>query len=598
MTNITMAAVRHSQGARPKQREDEGLDLQLSSANRRKKKRPSAAGLKTVEVFRGRFGFGFTLSGQSPCVLSSVIQGSPAERVGLRSGDSLISVNGRNVSTVAHNEVVKLISASQSSVVVQISESYCSDSSSGDEGGGRARPKFPHRRGVRRDPGIPGNNQRELWMLNNQVAARGRGEIPVDRHSDSESVRERREQYSAGNFRREGSLEGSRAFRRESGHQVATHSGIRPSPRSRSPFQHQQHSLLGRSHSADSNMVGEVAGTPNITRGERRESNGMRGAERTSEQGQGANKVELGGGEELSLGGENLSSFLSQNLSELRQSMKAHQTRRHNIDIAGAEAKCLVGYLGTIEMPEGLGREGGLQEIRNCIRRLRVEKKVHTLVLLCIFPAKVILINHHGLKLAEFPAESIRFCGVYADDRRFFGLVTAQQREGEASLSSSCHVFMVEQVSGEEEMNQRAATFHFSPTPIMGGNGDYLEFPKDADPILRVIYQLRGVEGGGSPPDLEQAPSTISSSAASNSDSGIGGRDNDGLVPQVIVSYFHTLLAHPSHPKPVSPHGTTPHCMAWQVGDSALLCFSVLTLRNVRMFCTEAYCSGKWRRRD
>ena len=27
-------------------------------------------------------------------------------------------------------------------------------------------------------------------------------------------------------------------------------------------------------------------------------------------------------------------------------------------------------------MPEGLGREGGLQEIRNCIRRLRVEKKV------------------------------------------------------------------------------------------------------------------------------------------------------------------------------------------------------------------------------
>lgn len=73
--------------------------------------------------------------------------------------------------------------------------------------------------------------------------------------------------------------------------------------------------------------------------------------------------------------------------------------------------------------------------------------QVHTLVLLCIFPARVVLINHHGLKLAEFPAESIRFCGVYADDRRFFGLVTAQQREGEASLSSSCHVFMVEQVS-------------------------------------------------------------------------------------------------------------------------------------------------------
>ena len=360
MTNIKMATTGrqgYSQGARPKQREDEGLDqLQLSSANRRKKKRPSAAaGLKTVEVFRGRFGFGFTLSGQSPCVLSSVIQGSPAERVGLRSGDSLISVNGRNVSTVAHNEVVKLISACQSSVVVQISESYCSDSSSGDEGGGttgRARPKFPHRRGVRRDPGIPGTNQRDLWMLNNQVTSRGRGDTPVDRHSDSESVRERREQYSAGNFRREGSLEGSRAFRRESGHHQASanYSGIRPSPRSRSPIQHEQHVPWGRSHSADSSMVGEVASnTQNTARGERRESSGLRGGvgDRGSEQAVqgGANKVDLGGGEELSLGGENLSSFLSQNLSELRQSMKAHQaTRRHNIDIAGAEAKCLVSF--------------------------------------------------------------------------------------------------------------------------------------------------------------------------------------------------------------------------------------------------------------
>jgi regulator of G-protein signaling len=121
--------------------------------------------------------------------------------------------------------------------------------------------------------------------------------------------------------------------------------------------------------------------------------------------------VELTGGEELALGGESLSNFLSQNLSELRASMKAHQSqRRHNVDISAAEARCLVGYLGTIERPEGEagGREGGLQEIRSCIRRLRVEQKVHTLVLLVIFPARIVLINHHGLKLAEFPADSIR----------------------------------------------------------------------------------------------------------------------------------------------------------------------------------------------
>ena len=59
-------------------------------------------------------------------------------------------------------------------------------------------------------------------------------------------------------------------------------------------------------------------------------------------------------------------------------------------------------------MPKGVGQSGGLQEIRNCIRRLRVEKKVHTLVLFCIFPSQVVLINHHGLKLAVFPAENIQ----------------------------------------------------------------------------------------------------------------------------------------------------------------------------------------------
>ena len=88
------------------------------------------------------------------------------------------------------------------------------------------------------------------------------------------------------------------------------------------------------------------------------------------------------------------------------------------------------------------------------------------------------------------------------------------------------------QVSGEEEMRQRASSYHFSPTPL-GASGDFVEFPKDADPILRVIYQLRGVEGS-SPPDLEQAPSTISSSAASNSDSGIGGRDTDAQPQQQV----------------------------------------------------------------
>uniref|UniRef100_A0A3B4A872 PDZ domain-containing protein n=1 Tax=Periophthalmus magnuspinnatus TaxID=409849 RepID=A0A3B4A872_9GOBI len=65
--------------------------------------------IRAVEVARGRSGYGFTLSGQSPCVLSCILKGSPADYVGLRSGDYILSVNDINVSKASHEDVVKLI---------------------------------------------------------------------------------------------------------------------------------------------------------------------------------------------------------------------------------------------------------------------------------------------------------------------------------------------------------------------------------------------------------------------------------------------------------------------------------------------------------
>uniref|UniRef100_A0A3Q2ZQ64 Regulator of G protein signaling 12b n=1 Tax=Kryptolebias marmoratus TaxID=37003 RepID=A0A3Q2ZQ64_KRYMA len=65
--------------------------------------------IKAVEVARGRTGYGFTLTGQSPCVLSCILKGSPANYVGLRSGDFILSVNDINVSKASHEDVVKLI---------------------------------------------------------------------------------------------------------------------------------------------------------------------------------------------------------------------------------------------------------------------------------------------------------------------------------------------------------------------------------------------------------------------------------------------------------------------------------------------------------
>ncbi len=65
--------------------------------------------LLKISVKKGAQGFGFILSNQSPCVVSSVIEGGPAEIATLKSGDEVLEVNGQNVSRSSHEKVVRLI---------------------------------------------------------------------------------------------------------------------------------------------------------------------------------------------------------------------------------------------------------------------------------------------------------------------------------------------------------------------------------------------------------------------------------------------------------------------------------------------------------
>lgn len=113
---------------------------------RRRKKRPNY-GVRMVEVNRGKNGFGFTISGQQPCILSCIVPGSPADQAGLRAGDYLVAVSNHNVSKLLHDDVVELIGGCQSSLRLQIAENYYSDSSDEEFKNelGKQRPKYPHK---------------------------------------------------------------------------------------------------------------------------------------------------------------------------------------------------------------------------------------------------------------------------------------------------------------------------------------------------------------------------------------------------------------------------------------------------------------------
>lgn len=116
--------------------------MQLS---RRRKKRPNY-NIRTIEICRGKNGFGFTISGQQPCILSCIVQNSPAEQAGLRQGNYLISVCGQNVSKVPHDDVVQLIGNCHGILELQIAENYYSDSSEEDfVTTARQKPKFPNK---------------------------------------------------------------------------------------------------------------------------------------------------------------------------------------------------------------------------------------------------------------------------------------------------------------------------------------------------------------------------------------------------------------------------------------------------------------------
>lgn len=98
--------------------------------------------------------FGITISGQKPCIISSISKNSPADLAGLRAGDFLISINGLNVSKLQHEIIVQLINA-HPKIWLSIADNYYSDSSdedachspagrsfSGDMHAQRMRPKY------------------------------------------------------------------------------------------------------------------------------------------------------------------------------------------------------------------------------------------------------------------------------------------------------------------------------------------------------------------------------------------------------------------------------------------------------------------------
>ncbi|XP_017775216.1 PREDICTED: regulator of G-protein signaling loco [Nicrophorus vespilloides] len=385
--------------------------------NRRRKKRPNY-GIRTVEVMRGPNGFGFTISGQQPCILSCIVSNSPADQAGLRAGDFLISVNGVSVSKITHDAVVNLIGNSIGPIKMTIAENYYSDSSDED--------------------------------------------ITVGR-----MVNSRKPKYLG-------------------------------KPRMHRGYKHEVHKKVPKK---DDNYEDVACSLPV------------------------SNPMEEEGGP--------------------------------------IEYKAIVGYLGTIEMPKQLLPNSRLQTVCGCIKKLRQEKRKPTTVLMTILPTCLTLKNSSNNILAIYPTNRVVYISSSMDkDSRYFGLVTSavcenvqkkcetsytnvwnsekkcnNDEKGAIEVSNSCHVFVTDPKYIDHNLHTKEAeNFRISCTNDVI-TGYCLEFPRNALYIVSLVQNMYRLQSTVEPHRIveELVANSPQPSASSNSDSGIGFRDDCGNVSDRIL---------------------------------------------------------------
>ncbi|XP_064142247.1 regulator of G-protein signaling 12 isoform X2 [Loxodonta africana] len=420
---------------------------------------------RSVEVARGRAGYGFTLSGQAPCVLSCVMRGSPADFVGLRAGDQILAVNEINVKKASHEDVVKLIGKCSGVLHMVIGEglghleSCSSDEEVGFyEGKGWFKPKL--------DSKALGINRAERVV--EEVQSGGIFsmifETPSLCASPSEPLKPKQRCLSE-----------SAAVRLDTGHETVNNPNA---------------NMLYKEE------IAKVINDDSV----------------------------------FSIGLENHDDF--------------------GLDASILNVAMVVGYLGSIELPSTSSNleYDSLQAIRGCMRRLRAEQKIHSLVTMKIMHDCVQLCTDKAGVVAEYPAEKLAFSALCPDDRRFFGLVTMQTNDDgslaqdeEGVLRTSCHVFMVDPDLFNHKIHQGIARrFGFECTADPDTNG-CLEFPASSLPVLQfisVLYRDMGelIEGMRARAFLDgDADAHQNNSTSSNSDSGIGNFNQEEKSARVLV---------------------------------------------------------------
>lgn len=497
--------------------------------------------------------------------MSCIIPHSPADRVGLHPGDYLLSVNGIDVSRHSHDDVVCMVGTSTGTLTIQVTENYNSSDSSDDEYYHRTKAKYPHRsRRAHRDQQMGYDEKMEKYI--SEINQRSR-HLPVgtSHHPNSRPVLKvdnsdrydlprakssrQRLHMPVGAENHEIQAEGTSYIEAGASNvfKVPFQKSVSASQVPVTPSAKFHQFVEPKQAFIKSTSQGHVRSASNIST--------LPSGPYSSHVAHSHPYEQYSPNSLQQIINHSLHSYSAANEAFiLNEDDIEDEEEEGPIQPEGQEVKIVVGYVGSLEMPANANQPHvRLQSIRNAVRRLRVEQKIHTLVLMIVTPeVGVKLINMSGKQIAFYPVSKLAFSGVCPDDRRFFGIVTLHSVPSNSEtdsdsqdemVGSSCHVFMVDQEFSAHNMHvQKARTFNIEchPDPV---THRCQEFPRSTTPIILSIcnlYKDRPASGGVEA-DMERSQvfanpnrpvehhrTSSSSSNHSNSDSGVGlCRDDD-----------------------------------------------------------------------
>lgn len=377
---------------------------------------PPSQTVRRVEMERGRAGYGFTMAGQAPCVLSGIMKGSPAHSVGLRPGDYILSVNGTDVSEAAHETVVELIGSSSRSLCLLVTSA---DQSPGDTSSSDEELTFQKR-------------QKATWL--------NPGKLDSNTWKPYEKDMNEPLMQSVGSFDTIFETSGQASAN------IQSKTQSKQRPMSEPDMSYWTHQNQSKHH-------------PHI------------------------------------LGHEKPTRVVS------KDSVFTDFQSQNNIlpDSSALNVEMVVGYISSIELDliTSHSELDTLRTIRECISRIGIEQKTHSLVMMRIKCSCVQLCDDRDVVLASYPTENLALCVICTEDNRFFCLVSINgsktvknKAEDSTSIKALCHVFFIDpELYLHKEHENITEHFGFSCTPDPDTQG-CLEFPQTPYSVLHFVSVL------------------------------------------------------------------------------------------------------------